>query len=119
MKKNIILTIAVAFMSVCSFAQSKPAAKTAITPAIEKQAKEATEKLKEQVSLTSDQYKKVMDINKDFYGQIEGMKGDGKPLAEDVKIKIRAMAQVRQDQINSLLTADQLDKLKKLSEGAK
>ena len=106
MKKIIFTACLLAFASQGIFAQEAATKGTPIegysakSPA--ENAQEATDKLNETVQLSKEQYSKVLQINKDFYGQPEAGQGSLPPAKR---------ANDREDKIKAVLTAAQQQKL--------
>ncbi len=111
MKRISILTLMLAFIALNTFAINPIVPQQKATSSVEKRAQESTDQLKTKVQLTTDQYQKVLKINKTFYAQTDSIKGSGKAITEDVKVRIKVLAQVSEDEINSVLTAEQRNKL--------
>lgn len=100
-----------AIVSASAFAQTKATPQAQASPAIEKQAQESTDKLKAELKLTPEQCKKILAINKYYYTQTEALNTPGKGTAEDAKVKLKVLTQVKDDEINSALTTEQRTKL--------
>ena len=104
MKKLLFITCLIAFISAGLFAQ----AASQSTPALEKSYKSAeehakmeTDNLNKAVPLSTEQYAKVLDINKKFFAQ---------PRATGGKTPAQ-MANEREKDIKAVLTNDQLQTL--------
>ena len=62
------------------------------------------------VTLTPDQYTKVLEVNTTFNSQREALRGSGGPPSEENKSKFKALAEERDAKLKAILTADQWKK---------
>ena len=121
MKKTIILSAAMAFATFGAFAQETKTTTTTNTTttktetvkpqmSTEDRAKRQADKINAAVQLNAVQYAKVLEVTKNFIGQKEALKTSGAP-GEDMKAKFRELGQKEEEQLKSILTADQFAKL--------
>ena len=116
MKKTIILTVAMALTTFGAFAQQATTPGTA-TPkgdaqmrggTVEDRAKRQADHLNSIAQLSTDQYAKVLAINKDFGSQKEALRNSG-VKRDDPKFK--ALSDQEEAQLKAVLTADQWAKV--------
>ncbi|MDB5281058.1 MAG: hypothetical protein JWO06_133 [Bacteroidota bacterium] len=113
MKKNLILTFAMAIMTLATFAQETPApARGEKHPnaSPQERAKQATDKLNGVVKLSTDQYTKVLEANTNFFTQRAALRGAGGPPSDETKTKMKALMDDREAKVKAILSADQWKK---------
>ena len=118
MKKTIILSAAMAFATFGAFAQEAKTATTTTTKTeakkpqvtVDERAKRQADKINATVQLNAVQYAKVLEVTKNFAGQKEALRTSSAP-GEDLKAKFKALGQQEEEQLKSILTADQFTKL--------
>jgi hypothetical protein len=105
MKKNLFVFCLLVFAATGIFAQegaqgTKIEGYSAMSPA--ERAKDATDKLNQTVQLSAEQYSKVLEINKDFYGKVQTGTGN---------LPAVKSANERDSKVKALLTPAQVQKL--------
>ena len=119
MNKSIIMTIVLALTAGLTYAQdNKPApvppgarseqGRAHGTP--QERAKQATDRLNGLVTLTADQYQKVLEVNINFNTQKEALRVNGGQPGEDMRSKVKVLSEDRDTKLKAILTADQWKK---------
>jgi Na+-transporting NADH:ubiquinone oxidoreductase subunit NqrC len=98
MKIRLLLSLFL-FVSVAVFAQSTP----------EEKAKALTDRQKNQLTLTDDQYRKVYDINLDFINKLGAVKEDGGGKMAKFR-KLKELDKSRDASLQKVLTDEQFKK---------
>ena len=109
MKKTIFLSLAMAFVTIASFAQEKTSGAPKGRPTVEERAKRQTDRINATATLTPDQYNKVLEIVKNFVGQREAVRAAGQ--SEENKAKFKALGKEEEEQIKKVLTPAQFEKV--------
>lgn len=103
-------------LSSVTFAQDGPQKGKKITKeerknmTAEEKAKHKTDRMTKQLALSEDQAKQVFDVNLEYEKDIKVLRAEAKKIKEDIKVK----RTVRRTDIEKVLTAEQLAKVKEL-----
>lgn len=112
--KNLMLAVMIAagsMISVAGYSQDKQ-----MDP--EARAKKVTEKMKTELSLSDDQYKKVYDINLKYGEKMHDIrKQDGDRQAK--MNEVRDLNKAKNDELGAVLSKEQMDKYKEMKKGAR
>jgi len=124
MKKTLFLSMAMAFVTFTAFAQENaaaaPHAQMQGKMTVEERAKRQTDRINATAQLSTDQYNKVLEINKNFAGQKDALRASG-TQGEDLKAQFKALNDKQEAAVKAVLTADQYAKVqaaKKEHQGA-
>jgi hypothetical protein len=103
MKKTIIVTILMAFAVSGTFAQAAaaPNGQKGAHLSVDERAKKQTDHINEVAKLSTDQYAKVLEINKNFMTQRDALG------ANPDNAKLDALRKDKNDKIKAVLTPDQ------------
>jgi protein CpxP len=114
MKKTLFLSMAMAFVTFTAFAQENAAAaphgQMQGKMTVEERAKRQTDRINATAQLSTDQYNKVLEINKNFAGQKDALRASG-TQGEDLKAKFKALSEQQEAAVKAVLTADQYAKV--------
>lgn len=106
MKKLITLVLA-AFVLTVSVNAQQPAPTTPEKPATKK---ENAKKMAEELGLSREQSKEMVNINKSFRDKVQAIKDDGTLTDAAKKEKIKALNTEKQAEVNKILTPEQQTK---------
>lgn len=115
MKKTLFLCAVIALVTSSLFARE-----LRITPiaqgrsmqqgTVEERARKQTDAMNATAQLTPEQYKKVMDIKKNFIGQRDAVRKSG-AQGEDLRAKFKAIGEQEDAQLKGVLTPEQYAKV--------
>lgn len=101
--RNLIAGIAI-FTAVTTVAQEAPKK----TP--EQKAHDMSEKMKTELALSDDQFKKVQDMNLRFTKKQEEIRSNSSLTKEQKQQEMKAAKDAHKEQLKSVLTAEQMEK---------
>ena len=114
MKKTIFLSMAMAFVTFTAFAQENAAVAShgqmQSKMTVEERAKRQTDRITAVAQLSTDQYNKVLAINKDFAAQKDALRASA-TQGDDMKAKFKALTEKQDAAVKAVLTADQYAKV--------
>jgi hypothetical protein len=111
MKKTIFLSIAMAFVTMATFAQEQNSgAPRQPRGTAEERAKRNADHINAVATLSTDQYAKVLEISKNFVAQRDALKASG-ATGDDMRDKFKALGKQEEEQLRKVLTPEQMEKV--------